>query len=71
MTKKKRIIKTFSLQNHGFFVGAENGAEKIEVENRGYKCGYFRQKWGGFRVLGSGHTVEQFQDFDDLTNHNQ
>ena len=64
MTKKKRIIKTFSLQNHGFFVGAENGAEKIEVENRGYKCGYFRQKWGGFRVLGSGHTDNS--DMEDM-----
>ena len=29
----------------------------MEVENRGYKCGYFWQKWGGFRVLGSGHTA--------------
>ena len=29
----------------------------MEVENRGYKCGYFWQKWGGFRTLGSGHTV--------------
>jgi len=29
----------------------------MEVENRGYKCGYFWQKWGGFRTLGSGHTA--------------
>ena len=36
----------------------------MEVENRGYKCGYFWQKWGGFRTLGSGHTEYE----DDVTN---
>ena len=29
----------------------------MDCENRGYKRGYFWQKWGGFRIFGSGHTV--------------
>ena len=43
----------------------------MEVENRGYKCGYFWQKWGGFRTLGSGHTEQEFfvQTFENLNYH--
>ena len=30
----------------------------MDFENRGYKCGYFWQICGGFRVFGSGHTAD-------------
>jgi len=44
-------------------VGRELGRKKWDFENRGYKCGYFWQICGGFRVFGSGHTG--FSNTDD------